>query len=156
GFLAYCATSLVLFALILLAPGCAKRTEEDTSPAPPRPGKTSSTAERKPFKAPYDGVIKGKVTLVGEQPSYAWLPDLKAKTECHSPDQDQNVDQKWLVGENGGVEDVVIWLAPPKGTYFDLPDELRTRKDSVVIDQPYCAFVPHVQVAFPKYYDGKE
>ncbi|MBI3409516.1 MAG: hypothetical protein HY040_14340 [Planctomycetes bacterium] len=145
----------ILIGLTTMAPGCSKRTEEDDNPSP-RPTKGTTAAERKPFKGTYDGTIKGQVVFVGERPNYAWLPDLKANKDCHSPDPEQNADQKWLVDANGGVADVVVWLAPPKGTYFDLPEELRTRKEPAVVDQPYCAFVPHVQVAFPKYFDGKE
>src|SRR6266436_963116 len=85
----------ILVSVTVLAPGCNKRTEEDDSPSP-RASKGTITAERKPFTGTYDGTIKGQVVLNGERPSYSWLPDLKANKQCHSPDQEQNADQKWL------------------------------------------------------------
>lgn len=143
-----------LFVCATTIPGCGKRTEDDEGPAP-RGGKVEEVS-LKPFKAPFDGTIQGKVTLDGSAPVFAMLADLKAKPECHAPDQQQNGDQAWIVDDKGGVGYVVIWLAAPKDSYFDLDDKLRTRKDSVVMDQPYCAFVPHVVSAFPKYFDGKK
>jgi len=66
-------------------------------------------------------------------------------------DEKERQDQAWIVGENGGVENVVIFLSISEKQYFDLPAELRDRKDTVFVDQPHCAFVPHIQAAFPEY-----
>ena len=51
---------------------------------------------------------------------------------------------------------MVISIAIPRNQYFELPPHARERKDTVVIDQPHCAFMPHVQALYPEYYDGKE
>ena len=46
--------------------------------------------------------------------------------------------------------------APPQGKYFKIPDDLKEVKDPVKLDQPFCAFIPHVSVLYPSYFDGKK
>src|SRR5262249_775278 len=42
---------------------------------------------------------------------------------------------------------------PPEGKYFKIPDNLRHRTDEVKMDQPYCAFEPHVLAVNPTSWD---
>jgi hypothetical protein len=147
------ALAIGLLGLATLVPGCGKRTEEDDGDGP-KIGKAAAPIERKSFEGTYDGTLKGKVILDGDMPDFKMLAPLAANKDCHAPKQDENVDQKWIVDNNKGVRYAVVWLMPPKGTYFKLPEDLRTRKDPVVIDQPHCAFIPHVVSAFPQYFDS--
>jgi hypothetical protein len=66
------------------------------------------------------------------------------------------VNPTWMIGKDNGVANVVISLRPPSGKYFPIKDEAKKLDGkTVVMDQPHCAFIPHVAAAFPSYYDGK-
>src|SRR5262249_11515461 len=54
---------------------------------------------------------------------------------------------------NKGVANVMVSLKPPAGHYFPIDKSIDFPKEKV-IDQPHCAFIPHVQVTFPVYWDG--
>jgi hypothetical protein len=64
--------------------------------------------------------------------------------------------QTWFVDpKHHGVRYVVVWLDPPPGKYYTLREQDKKRQgEEVVIDQPHCAFIPHVANLFPAYYDG--
>jgi hypothetical protein len=52
---------------------------------------------------------------------------------------------------------VVLWIRAPAGKYFDVPpDQQRPAEPVVKIDQPFCAFEPHVATVFPSFFDGTE
>src|SRR5262249_1214042 len=100
------------------------------------------------------------VTYDGEPPIPKFIEDInkhKDKDAClKAKDQRETADQTWRVDKNGGVANVVIWLEPPDGKYFNLADADKKRTDVVVMDQAHCAFIPHVVALFPKYFDGNE
>lgn len=100
--------------------------------------------------------LKGKVTYDGDPPDLDDFRDSMAgnkdKDFCLKADTE---DPTWIVGEDKGVANVVVWVRPPKGKYFPIPDELKKRKDVVKMDQPYCAFKPHGVVLFPSYWDPR-
>src|SRR5439155_26840955 len=55
-----------------------------------------------------------------------------------------------------GVKNVVIWLRAPAGKFFDLPpDQQKPAEPQVMIHQPFCAFEPHVELAFPSFFDAQ-
>src|SRR5262249_52797771 len=55
---------------------------------------------------------------------------------------------------NGGVANVVVWIKAPGNKFFKLPEELTNLQGKFAeVDQPFCAFEPHVLVLFPSYYD---
>src|SRR5262249_49915778 len=45
------------------------------------------------------------------------------------------------------------YLKPPANTYFKIDLNKKTWPDKVELNQPHCAFIPHVSVLFPRYYD---
>jgi hypothetical protein len=100
--------------------------------------------------------LKGKVTYDGDPPEVGDFRDSMAgnkdKEYCLKADTE---DPTWIVGEDKGVANVVVWVRPPKGKYFPIPDELKKRSDVVKMDQPYCAFKPHGVVLFPSYWDPR-
>src|SRR5262249_361338 len=63
-------------------------------------------------------------------------------------------DQIWIVGKDGGVANVVVWLRPPTGKYFKVPEQHK-RTDKVDMDQPFCAFTPHVRAINPSCSDAE-
>ena len=52
-----------------------------------------------------------------------------------------------------GVANVVVFLKAPEGSFFKVPDDKRHRTDTVTMDQPFCAFQPHVVVFNPSVFD---
>jgi hypothetical protein len=100
--------------------------------------------------------LKGKVTYDGAP------PELDDFTESMAGNKDKDYCLKadtenptWIVDDHKGVANVVIWVRPPKGKYFAIPDDLKKRRDVVKMDQPYCAFKPHGVVLFPSYWEPR-
>src|ERR1051326_3850062 len=79
---------------------------------------------------------------------------------CHeSASKEEMGDQTWLLADDGkGLQNVVVWLAPPSDKYYELssddtdPMKGGWEKDKAV-KQPHCAFTPHVLVVFQQYRD---
>ncbi|HMC66360.1 MAG TPA: hypothetical protein VKI65_15595, partial [Gemmataceae bacterium] len=76
----------------------------------------------------------------------------KQQDKDHCKKGDTNA-QAWKV-KNGGVANVVVWIKAPGNKFFKLPEELTNLQGKFAeVDQPFCAFEPHVLVLFPSYYD---
>lgn len=89
------------------------------------------------------GTFKGKVTFAGSPPN---LSDIVGKG---APVKDAEVcaavaipDERLIVGESGGVQNVFVYLAKaPRGVpKTPVPDE------AVIFDQKGCRFLPHAVV----------
>jgi hypothetical protein len=119
-------------------------------------------------------IERGKGTLVGKVELVGAKPDLKAlneallkqinekkddKDHCLSPKapQDEKDEQSWRIGDNNGVGNVFVWIGPPsRNEYFKIDEAQRKEvPKEVTMDQPFCAFVPHCVVLFPKYTEVK-
>src|SRR5205085_7504186 len=92
------------------------------------------------------GTIKGRVVLADGTPKIESLKPQMEKNQdakvCLSGKEFEKQEQTWiLASDNKGVANVVVRLVPPSGKAFKTiaPD-----KKEVDIDQPHCAFVPHV------------
>jgi hypothetical protein len=99
-------------------------------------------------------ILRGKVSWQGDPPEIkkdVILNNNKDRRYCCRGD---TADPRWKIGSKKGIANVVVWLRAPRGSYFELPDRLKSREDSVKIDQPFCQFEPHVVVLFPSYFDG--
>jgi hypothetical protein len=102
------------------------------------------------------GKIVGKVTYEGTPPEMnkdIIAKDNKDRAEC---EKGPTADFTWKVGSDKGVANVVVWLRAPAGKYFKIPDDKKVMKEMIKIDQPHCAFEPHVVALFPSYFDGKQ
>jgi hypothetical protein len=155
---------------VMLA-GCSKSTDEGTTGGGTTEGKkggdqtatTKTKGELKPVAATGTGTLKGMVILKGPKPDLSReTADLKAQMEkkdkAHCIDgapADQVVDQTLRVGANNGVGYAVVWLRPPDGQFFKVEkDKLGDSVPmTVALDQPHCAFVPHVLALFPSFPD---
>jgi hypothetical protein len=110
--------------------------------------------------------LKGKVVLEGSR------PDVKAMTAellkamkwnaddakcCLASPEDQKVAQEWRIGDNNGVGNAFVWIEPlTRRDFFKIDEkQLAAIPKEVAIDQPFCAFVPHCLILFPKYRDPK-
>lgn len=106
------------------------------------------------------GSLTGKVTLKGDVPAVIDLTPIMGKHNdakcCLDPKAKpiEKVDPKWIVDpKTKGVANVIVWIKAPKDTYFPTHEKLTKRKDTVTIDQPHCAFLPHVAIHNPVHYD---
>jgi len=88
------------------------------------------------------------------------------RTHClaGSPTPEELNDPTWVVDADGGLKNVVVWLAPPDRDHFfafkpdddDLkPDGKAGWKKTATLRQPHCAYIPHVQALFSHYRDAK-
>lgn len=105
------------------------------------------------------GSLEGKIVLVGKVPALADLTDkMKAHADaacCLAGKAGEKVEQTWVIdAKTKGVGNVFIYLKADAGTYFPIHPKEKTRTKPAEIDQPNCAFVPHVVAHFPSFYDG--
>jgi hypothetical protein len=98
--------------------------------------------------------IKGKVTYEGIPPQSAEINIADANIDKNFCLKGAHKDETWVIGPAKGVANVVVWVRPPKDKFFVVPVNQRNPQQKVVkIDQPFCAFEPHVSVTFPSFYD---
>lgn len=87
------------------------------------------------------GSLKGRFVVDGTPPT---LPTLNLGTDAvcneHHP-----VNQAVVVGENGALENVVVYVDLRRGQTIDVhPDYAATKDEPVVLNNEGCAFHPHV------------
>jgi hypothetical protein len=121
--------------------------------------KGAAESKGDPLKAG-DGVITGRVVFKGNKPVMALIPALSSHTDaaacCLKGSESEKVQQQWMFGKDDGVANVVVFLKPPSGKYFEPNEADKNRKDKVYLKQPHCAFVPHIVATYASYWDGKE
>ncbi len=142
----------------MVVAGCATGTDDtsDEGLIPPVLGKAAGV-ELKAVEAKEYGTIEGTVTYDGTPPERPVIDMGNHKDKAYCMQGDFH-DDTWLVDSaTKGVENVVVWVMPPRGTYFPKPDDkTKTWQDVVTVDQPFCSFVPHVVVLYPQYFNGKD
>ena len=153
--------------IVLAAVGCGgseKKPTESSSGGKKERGKTEKTAEtgatsaaaKTALKPTGFATIKGKITYDGDPPPPADIhipDDNKDKQYCL---KGPHTDPTWTIGPEKGVANVVLWVRAPAGKYFEIPaDQHHPAVPVIAIHQPFCAFEPHVSVAFPSFFDGK-
>jgi len=151
----------LMFSIIVMGCGQSKPTEEVIKDGDKGGGTTKRAASKTPveFSGKY-GTLKGKVKLEGaapntEEASKALLAQMEKQDKKHCVDDAtpaERQEYKWEI-KDGGVGNVIVYLKPPKDTYFKIDMNKRTWPEKVELQQPHCAFIPHVSVLFPKYYD---
>ncbi len=105
--------------------------------------------------------LAGTVTYDGEPPVMPEMPGMRSHADagvCLAGKPGEIVEQTWMVDrDTRAVRYVVVWVNPPKGQFFKKPpDDRKTWSDEVTVDQPHCAFIPHVVVLYPQYNDGTQ
>ncbi len=155
-------------AFLVVSGGCAGDSK-DKPPVKPGTG-TSGGDTGKPAAAksgdktalPATGVatIKGKVTYDGDPPAVGDLKTaMQAVTDQAQRDHCLKADTEnptWILGADKGVKNVVVWVRPGDGHYFNITGEAaKPAEKEIVIDQPYCAFKPHVVAFYPSYWDAE-
>ncbi len=103
-------------------------------------------------KVTFDGDLPAEVSLV---PEIIKLKDATDKACCNAAPKNQKVKPNWTIDPNTkGIANVVVWIKPPPKTVFPIHDKDKVRKETVVVDQPFCMFLPHVVAIYPEYHDG--
>ena len=167
--------TLLLPAFAVLAAGgvtgCGKDTKGTTTATSVTPtdkgtGSTTSGTSTKTEKVALEwkgtGTLKGQVTYDGDAPKAEKLkfPPDKTDAHCLKGEGEHQLNLTWEVDPNSrGVKNVVVWVRPADGKFFKhdaLPEKARKRTDKVTMDQPFCNFIPHVQVFNPSIFDGKK
>jgi plastocyanin len=101
----------------------------------------SAAIHSEPSRNDEVGSISGKVVWEGERP--APRPDLDIKAEatagCHDADTMDKTDESLLIGEQGGVANVVLTIEVAGA-------EKKVPAEPIVFDQEGCRFHPHVAV----------
>jgi hypothetical protein len=91
------------------------------------------------------GTVKGQVTWGGKGlPKPEKIDVDKDKEHCAS--KGDIFKEEFVVGKNGGVKNVFVWLQDANNAKAKLPihPDLKAIKDTkVVMDQPCCKFEPH-------------
>jgi hypothetical protein len=150
---------------LALMAGCSSDKPESTgggTKAPTDSGKmggttkpSTSSGEKTPVEGTGVATIKGKITYDGTPPTPKSLKDVMGahadKDMCLSGDTN---DPTWIVGKDGSIANVVVWVKAPDGKYLKTPDKQQARTDKVTMDQPHCAFEPHVIAYSPTFYDA--
>jgi len=158
--------------MLMLAPamcalaviGCTAST--DTSDVLFDPSNGGTAIARKPLEG-IEGLatIKGTVTYDGEVPEMREPAGVAAhKDRAYCCTKGCPREETWVVDPaTKGVANVVVWVNCPSGKYFPLQDYFKnppslpkTWKEEETVDQPFCAFEPHVVILFPQYYDGEQ
>jgi hypothetical protein len=120
--------------------------------------KGGAAGDKSPVEGTGEGILKGKVVYDGTPPERKSLSDLmgalqdpKDKEVCLSGD---TKDPLWIVGGDKGVANVVVWLRAPAGKFLKTPDKEQASTAKKTMDQPHCAFEPHVVAFNPSFYDA--
>jgi hypothetical protein len=107
------------------------------------------------------GTLEGRVVFKGELPN---IESLEEKIRRHADAEhvlkapkDHLLDPAWRIdAKTKGVANVCVYLRrPPNGVLPIHPDD-KIRKDAIVLDAPFCAYVPHMVAVYPEWFDGKD
>jgi hypothetical protein len=161
------AMAAVLPALLVsaLTIGCSgdNKKDENTQESKKGPKKGGKDVKLEELASTGWTTVKGRVTLDGAKPDIeamnkallAAIEGNQDKKHClaDSASADEKSEQTWKFGQNNGVADVFVWLAPPEGKYFKIDWDKKPWPKEVTIDQPHCAFRKHAEVLFPGAYN---
>lgn len=149
---------------LVVSLGCGGKSEvaSETKEVKKETGKSGGSKEKTAVEGNYSGTLKGKVTFKGKAPDLdAATKELVAQMEkgdkAHCVDSAtaaEKSQQKWIISKDNGLANVVVWIKPAeKNQYFKIDKSKKTWPDKVILDQPHCAFTPHVLVAFPQFWN---
>jgi hypothetical protein len=95
----------------------------------------------------YDGfaTLRGTIALAGAAPARQVVIVSKDAAVC-APGGREVLSQQLLVNsQNGGIENVVVYLKTQKGAIVPIHDSAKTPGDrKVFLDQKSCVFIPHL------------
>jgi hypothetical protein len=162
GLLASVVPALLVSLALVGCGGKEEKTETNPKGGENKPKGATATKAIEPGT----GTLKGKVTLEGAPPNVKALTEELVKSinmkaddakTCLMAPEDQKTQQEWRIGDNNGLGNVFVWIEPAdRSEYFKIDEkQVAAVPKEVVLDQPFCAFVPHCVILFPKYRDPK-
>jgi hypothetical protein len=117
--------------------------------------KTGEAGKKVAIKTATDATVEGVVKFDG---AFAAEPENRIKDLKEKKDQDgcmagggnHVLKQDWIVGKDNGLANVIVSIEPGAGKKYEVADALRDafKAKKVILDQPYCAFVPHVSAIY--------
>jgi hypothetical protein len=107
------------------------------------------------------GTLESRVTFRGELPK---IEDWSEKLAKHGDKEhllkapkDDMRDPTWRIDpKTRGVANVCVFIKRPKDGVLPIHPADEVRRDAVVMDAPFCCFVPHMVAVYPEWFDGKE
>ncbi len=91
------------------------------------------------------GDLKMKFVVNGKAPVMKPLMATKDPAVCANPKNPKLLEETFVVGNDGGIQNVLIYLVPDTKTKLKIhPDYEVSAKDTVVLDNVKCRFEPHV------------
>lgn len=91
------------------------------------------------------GTVKGKISWGGKDTAVRKKLDVN-KDQAHCLSKGDILEEEFVVGKDGGVANVYVWLIDATGPKKKLPihpDLKEVKVKEVAIDQPCCKFEPH-------------
>ncbi len=105
--------------------------------------------------------LEGRVSFVGELPKLRNLEEVMYahqdnKHILKGPKADR-LDPTWKIDPHTkGVANVCVYLKRPADGRLPIHADDKIRKAPVVLDAPFCVFVPHMVAFYPVWNDGKD
>jgi len=94
------------------------------------------------------GNLKGQFVLKGGAPAARKIVADKDVAYCGKHDL---VDESLVVGSDGGIQNIVVFLYPKRGTKVPVaPSYKKAEGQTVVVDNAGCRFSPHVSTYWTK------
>jgi hypothetical protein len=123
----------------------------------------------KPFAVKDRAILKGRVIIGAKRPDLDKLNRELLKSIENSPDKARVLElgkaateqQIWQIDEKGGVANVLVWLRPPEGHYFQLEHRDFDARQAgwsprVTVRAPHYHLTPRIAVLFPTSHEGKK
>jgi len=149
-------------AFLVLTSGCSKEDKNKDGSNENKEGTSTQQTKLPKTEVPSTGTgtLTGVVLVEGTPPppeDYSAREDWKKNSDKDECNKGDTKSFTWRVGPGGGLGNVVVWVAPPASNqYFKVPAaDKRNWPEEVAIDQPHCAFEPHVLVLYPSHFDLK-
>jgi hypothetical protein len=158
---------VTMLGVALASMGCGgDKTGGDKGGGSPKPSASSGDNKGGAPKGERSGIVptgwatlKGRVTFEGTPPA---VKDVDLVDAAGKPNANADYCKKgdirnplWMIDATKGVKNVVVWIKPPAGKFFEIPADQQKPEQAVVkVDQPFCAFEPHVSILFPSFYDA--
>ncbi len=114
-------------------------------------GAGAAVADSAPTETPQGwATLKGVFRVAGSAPDRKPLPVDKEREVC-APGGKTPLSEEIVVGSNGGIKDVVIYLAQsiPDDEPWTHPEAKPGKTDEVLFDQKGCQFLTHVLALQP-------
>src|SRR5262245_44669242 len=128
--------SLGFVMLGLLVAGCGSGKDRDdeeevSRPRKPGPKPARGVEKLKPVGAKEVGGSEGKITGKGEKPKVDELTQALQNSIAKNSDHaycmmgkaNETDQQEYRIGKDDGLGNVIVWIEPPAGHYFEVPKD---------------------------------